>query len=145
LKLFKLLLQLAKFYFAGRRLMALTDEQKNVIREATEGVTLQPVAERLTVGETLDFWSKHKNKAWVAILLIVGAVGGNVDELYKAIPDVHGVTELKVQVKELRSDVDELMKGTPSVYKPTPADRPAPELPPLPPSDDGFRAERPSR
>lgn len=114
----------------------LTDEKKEVIKDATENVTLVGRVETL---EVPDFWTKHKNKAWVAILLAVGALGGNVDELYKAIPDVHGVTELKVQVKELRSDVDDLMRVTPSNVFRTP-------VPPLPePVDDGFKVERPTK
>lgn len=86
----------------------------------------------LTTGEAIDFWSKHKNKAWVAILLVVGAVGGNVDELYKAIPDVHDVESLRKEVKQLRVDVDAL-RGTPSVLKPTVSD------------DGDFKVERPSK
>lgn len=116
---------------------SLTDEQKNVIMEA------KPLQGEVMTLEVPDFWTKHKNKAWVAILLAVGALGGNVDELYKAIPDVHGVAELKVQVKELRTDVDSLMRVTPSTtFRPTPV---VPELPGQPPVDDGFRVERPTK
>ena len=134
---------------------SLTDEQKEVIRDATENVTLQglepariaPATATLTVGEAADFWSKHKNKAWVAVLLIVGAVGGNVDELYKVIPDVHDVAGLRKEVATLKTDVEGLKKAfipTPT-FRPIPGVLPAPELPGPPPVDDGFRVERPSK
>lgn len=114
----------------------LTEEQKNVIMESAA-----PLKGEVMTLEVPDFWTKHKNKAWVAILLAVGALGGNVDELYKAIPDVHGVTELKVQVKELRTDVDGLMR-----VNPQPTFRPTPVVPTTPePVDDGFRVERPTK
>lgn len=145
---------------------SLTDEQKEVIRNTTEGVSLKgvgpllqggdpvygvaqpirlaPATAELTVGEAGDFWSKHKNKAWVAILLIAGAVGGNVDELYKVIPDVHDVTGLRKEVATLRTDVEGLKKA----FIPAPTFRPTtvvPELPGPPPVDDGFRVERPTK
>ena len=78
---------------------SLTDEEKENILKYAEPIK----GEKLTVGDASDFWSKHKNKAWVAILLIVGAVGGNVDELYKAIPDVHDVAGLRKEVATLKT------------------------------------------
>lgn len=128
---FKLLLQIAKFFFAGRKVV--NELEKVKLSEAVIGYAepLKPQVGTLTVGEANDFWSKHKNKAWVAILLVVGAMGGNIDEIYKAIPDVHDVESLRKEVKQLRVDVDAL-RG-PSVFKPVASD------------DDGFKVERPSR
>lgn len=127
---------------------SLTDEQKNNIIATAE--PLKPF--ELVQGETLklevpDFWTKHKNKAWVVLLLLAGAAGGNVDEIYKAIPDVHDVTGLRKEVATLRTDVDALKRGqTPTVFRPTTVvPSPAPELPPPAPTDDGFRVERPTK
>lgn len=139
---------------------SVTDEQKDVIRNATEGAKLyvgeptigyaeplRPITSTgsLTVGEAADFWTKHKNKAWVAVLLMVGAVSGNVDELYRFIPDVHDVAGLRKEVVTLKTDVEALKRGqTPTVFRPT-TGVPAPELPPPAPVDDGFRVERPTK
>lgn len=120
----------------------LTDEQKNVIMSSAA-----PLKPEVMTLEVPDFWTKHKNKAWVAILLLVGALGGNVDELYKAIPDVHDVAGLRKEVATLRTDVEELKKAfipTPT-FRPTTGVLPAPELPGQPPVDDGFRVERPTK
>lgn len=116
---------------------SLTDEQKNVIMESAA-----PLKPEVATLEVPDFWTKHKNKAWVAILLAVGALGGNVDEVYKAIPDVHDVAGLRKEVATLKTDVEELKK----VFIPAPTFRPVPVAPaPEPPVDDGFRVERPTK
>lgn len=104
------------------------EAQKSIIGYAEP---LKPAVGTLTVGEAADFWTKHKNKAWVAILLVVGALGGNIDELYKMIPDVYDVQGLRKDVQQLRVDVDSL-RGVPSITKPST-------------SDDGFKVERPSK
>lgn len=131
----KLLSRLVRFYLTGRKVMSDAEKQLNPVlgyAEPLKPAVMEARVGQLTSGEALDFWSKHKNKAWVAILLVIGAVGGNVDELYKAIPDVHDVESLRKEVKQLRVDVDAL-RGTPSVFKPTVSD------------DGDFKVERPNK
>lgn len=117
---------------------SLTEEQKEVMKDATENVRLvgmgEPIRGRVEIQnlEVPDFWVKHKNKAWVAILLVVGALGGNIDEVYKAIPDVHDVKSLKVRVDNIEKDVKILKEGNDGGSSTF-----------VPPSDNGFRAERP--
>lgn len=131
---------------------SLTNEEKEVIKDATDNVRVigiggaEPIRGEVLSLEVPDFWTKHKNKAWVAILLLVGAVGGNVDELYKAIPDVHDVAGLRKEVVTLRTDVDAL-KARPSIYRVPAPLPPISELPPPAPEpvDSGFRVERPNK
>jgi hypothetical protein len=124
---FKLLLQIAKLIFAGKRVM-------NEVEDKV--ATLKPIqGEALRLGEfkVPDFWDKHKNKAWVAVLLLSGFISGTgIDEIYKAIPDVHDVAGLKIRVDNLEKDVKILKEGNgggSSTF--------------VPPSDSGFKAERP--
>ena len=99
--------------------------------------TLKPIqgeALRLEEFKVPDFWDKHKNKAWVAFLLLSGFLSGTgIDEIYKAIPDVHDVAGLKIRVDNIEKDVKILKEGNggSSTF--------------VPPSDNGFKAERPSK
>lgn len=93
--------------------------------------------EKLTAEEAAGWfalWLKHKNKVYGLALLIIGALGGNVETIVSAFPDVHDVAGLRKQVVVLEEDVQKLKDSMLNVG-----------INPDIKTDDGFKVNRPTK